>query len=85
MTLEARREGADLVLAWREAGGPPVAGPPAARGFGTALLERVVAHQHEGRVELEWRPEGLACTVRLPLAGVAASTAASTWAPGGGG
>ena len=81
VTLEARREGADLVLAWREAGGPPVAGPPAARGFGTALLERVVAHQHEGRVELEWRPEGLACTVRLPLAGVAAST----WAPGGGG
>jgi two-component sensor histidine kinase len=37
--------GADGALAveWAEAGGPPVAGPPARRGFGTRLLERGLA------------------------------------------
>jgi two-component sensor histidine kinase len=73
-TLEARIEGGELVLSWREAGGPRVAGPPRRRGFGTELLERVLAHQHGARTAFEWRPGGLACTVRLPLAEVAAST-----------
>jgi hypothetical protein len=31
------------VLAWREAGGPRWTGPPGRRGFGTELLERVLA------------------------------------------
>jgi PAS domain S-box-containing protein len=70
VTLEGRAEDGELVLAWRESGGPPVA-RPAAAGFGTALLHQVVAYQHEGRVEVEWRREGLACTLRLPLAAVA--------------
>jgi two-component sensor histidine kinase len=72
--LEGRVEGGDLVVAWREAGGPRVAAPPRRRGFGTELLERVLAHQHGARTAFEWRPEGLACTVRLPLAEVASST-----------
>ena len=55
----------DLVVAWRETGGPPVA-PPAKAGFGLALLEQVATHDG-GRVKLDWRPDGLACTLRLPL------------------
>jgi two-component sensor histidine kinase len=74
VTLEGRVEGGDLVVAWREAGGPPVAGPPGRRGFGSELLERVLAHQHGARTAFEWRPEGLLCTVRLPLAEIAAAT-----------
>jgi PAS domain S-box-containing protein len=69
VALEGRVEGGELILVWREAGGPPAA-PPAARGFGSTLLEQAVAHQQGGRVELDWRPEGLACTLRLPLAAV---------------
>ena len=67
VALDARVAGGELVLSWREAGGPPVA-EPTDRGFGTTLLERIVAHQHKGRVQLDWRPVGLACTIRLPLA-----------------
>jgi two-component sensor histidine kinase len=63
----------ELRLAWREEGGPPV-GRPAGRGFGTTLLERALAHQHGGRVELDWREEGLSCAIRIPLG--AASTSA---------
>lgn len=65
-------DGPELVLAWREAGGPP-ATPPREPGFGTTLLEQVVAYQHNGRVTFDWRPEGLACTLRLPLAEIAGS------------
>ena len=38
--------GADgaATLHWTEAGGPPLAGPPARRDFGTRLLERGLAH-----------------------------------------
>jgi two-component sensor histidine kinase len=71
VTLEGAVADGGLVLAWREEGGPRVAGPPARAGFGTALLRQVVEYQHEGRVELDWRPQGLACTLRLPLAEVA--------------
>jgi PAS domain S-box-containing protein len=74
VTLEGRVEGDRLVLAWRETGGPPV-WPPGERGFGTTLLEQAVEHRHGGKVELDWRPEGLACTIRLPLGEVEAEIA----------
>lgn len=69
VALVARRDGpaGRLVLTWTETGGPPVPGPPATHGFGTTLLAKVIAHQHAGRVELDWRPEGLVCRLDLPL------------------
>ena len=77
VTLDGRTVGGELVLVWRESDGPPVVPPPAgAGGFGTTLLERAVAYQRGGRAELDWRPEGLVCTIRLPTAalGVAGTT-----------
>jgi two-component sensor histidine kinase len=59
-------EGGRLQLAWREGGGPLVA-PPARRGFGSLLVERSVAHNLGGTARLEFRPEGLAYEVELPL------------------
>jgi PAS domain S-box-containing protein len=71
VTLEGRVEGDALVLVWSEQGGPPVARPDK-RGFGTTLLEQAVRHQQGGWVAFDWqRPEGLACTLHLPLAAVA--------------
>ena len=57
---------AALELAWTEAGGPPVAGPSARRGFGSVLLERVVARQFGGELALDFAAGGLRCCVRLP-------------------
>jgi len=76
VAVTVRAGDGDLVLAWREAGGPAVA-PPAGRGFGTSLLEAVAGHERGGRLDLDWRSEGLACTLRLPLAAVAARLEAS--------
>jgi PAS domain S-box-containing protein len=55
-----------LRLEWRECDGPPVA-PPARRGFGSRLIERGLAAEMGGRVELQFQPDGLACVIDAPL------------------
>ena len=54
-----------LVLIWHERGGPLVTAPANA-GFGTSLIDRLMAVQH-GSIERDWRPEGLVATVTLDL------------------
>ena len=54
-----------LELIWQEHGGPPVAAPDH-RGFGTRMIERTLAAEFGGKVELEFRPEGVRCTVVAP-------------------
>jgi PAS domain S-box-containing protein len=56
----------ELVLVWQESGGPPVA-PPTRKGFGSLLLSRALGYQTGGRVDLDWRPDGLVCRIVLPL------------------
>jgi two-component sensor histidine kinase len=56
--------GRRLELSWSETGGPVVR-PPTRRGFGTSLLQRAIALQHDGEVRLDWRPEGLVCRIAL--------------------
>ncbi len=55
-----------LVLDWRETGGPRVT-PPACRGFGSRLLERGLAHELAGEVAIEFHPEGVRCRIAAPL------------------
>jgi two-component sensor histidine kinase len=59
-------EGDRLRLNWREEGGPPVVAPDR-RGFGTRMIERTLSAEFGGSVELEFRPEGVTCTVEAPL------------------
>src|SRR5262249_3375828 len=60
-------DGAELAFAWRETGGPAVVGPPATRGFGAYLAERVVNGQFGGRMTREWGVSGLTIRLWLPL------------------
>lgn len=57
-----------LDLEWRESGGPAVT-KPRRRGFGSRLVERGLAREFGGEVELAFEPEGVRCAMRLPLAG----------------
>jgi two-component sensor histidine kinase len=70
--VEARVGAEELLLTWRESGGQPV-DAPLARGFGTTLLEQIIARQHRGRIDLDWRADGLHCTIALPLSEVRAT------------
>ncbi|HWK42042.1 MAG TPA: CHASE domain-containing protein [Croceibacterium sp.] len=53
-------------IEWEERGGPPV---PASRGrgFGTDLIERIVAHELKNPVELAFDPEGVRCVLTIPV------------------
>jgi PAS domain S-box-containing protein len=57
---------ARLELVWREHGGPPVS-PPKRRGFGSLLLDRTLAHDLDGSVSMEFKPQGLVCSIIAPL------------------
>jgi PAS domain S-box-containing protein len=62
-------EGArSLRLQWTEAGGPSMPERPPRRGFGSRVLDATLRGQLGGSVELDWRREGLACSVLVPLA-----------------
>ena len=73
-------DGGMLRLRWTETGGPPVAGAPMRRGFGTRVVEATVRGQLGGTVERRWERTGLVVEVAVPLARLAAD--AQSPAPG---
>ena len=58
--------GRGLVLRWTEVGGPPVK-PPTRSGFGTNVMEAMIRDHLKGEVQLDWRGEGLACEIVIPM------------------
>jgi two-component sensor histidine kinase len=61
-----------VFLQWSEQGGPLVE-RPTRRGFGSKMLETFM--QMNGKIQLDWRPEGLRCEITLPeIAGAANPT-----------
>ena len=54
-------------LDWDETGGPEIDVAPMARGFGSILTERSVADQLGGKIEREWRRNGLRLKLSAPL------------------
>jgi two-component sensor histidine kinase len=63
----ARTADGRLSLRWIEADGPTVT-PPTHRGFGTRVMENIIVGQLRGEVHFDWRDQGLACEIALPLA-----------------
>ncbi|MFC0410094.1 PAS domain-containing protein [Roseomonas elaeocarpi] len=54
----------EVVVTWRETGGPPVS-QPVHRGFGSRVIERSLAAEEGGSAQLDFRPEGVICLIRL--------------------
>lgn len=54
-----------LRITWEEVDGPLVT-PPQTRGFGSALISQSLL-AHGGKVDLDYQPTGLACTITMPL------------------
>jgi two-component sensor histidine kinase len=57
---------------WQEIGGPP-AKPGDRKGFGSLLIERIVTHELQGKVALEFQRSGVTCTIEMPLREIAVS------------
>lgn len=58
----------EAAIVWTERGGPPVAAPTAAKGFGSQLLKRIVTHHFAGSISYDWASEGLVATLRIKTA-----------------
>ncbi|MCU0894833.1 MAG: PAS domain S-box protein, partial [Rhodospirillales bacterium] len=54
-------------LLWHESGGPPVVAPEH-KGFGSRIIEQALAHEFEGRVDMDFRREGLVVILEGALA-----------------
>jgi len=55
-----------LIFVWTETGGPRVEAPER-RGFGTRLIERGLSAELRSKATMDFRPEGLKCTIDAKL------------------
>jgi two-component sensor histidine kinase len=55
-----------FVFMWQEFDGPQVT-EPTRKGFGTRMIECLLAHDFQGDVSLAYRPEGVICRLTTPL------------------
>ena len=53
-------------IVWQESDGPPVK-QDRTRGFGTDLIEKIVAHELQSPVELDFNPAGVRCVITVPI------------------
>jgi two-component sensor histidine kinase len=52
---------------WTESGGPPVEQPAEdKKGFGSRLIERILANDFAGEVRISYRPTGVVCELNAP-------------------
>jgi PAS domain S-box-containing protein len=64
-TVVPSLNGDRLTLNWREQGGAPVSAP-VRKGFGLQVIERGLAQELEGSVNLDFQPTGLIFTLDFP-------------------
>lgn len=64
--IEGQHASREVILDWRESGGPPVA-EPKRRGFGSRLIERALAAELGGKVSVDYESSGVVCTIIAPL------------------
>ncbi len=55
-----------LFMRWQETGGPRVS-PPISTGFGSRMIEQGLASELQGDVRIDYRAEGVICTIDAPL------------------
>jgi PAS domain S-box-containing protein len=69
-TKELTPAGDRVLLHWQEKNGPPVM-TPSRIGFGSRVIEHSLAQELKGTVHFDYRPDGLACTMTIPIPRVA--------------
>ena len=65
VSLSSRHEGDDLVIEWKERGGPAIEAEPDNIGFGTKLVDMSVIRQLNGEILRSWDHDGLRVTLRV--------------------
>lgn len=65
-SVEAGEKHAQFRFRWLERGGPAVT-PPGREGFGSVLIDKVVAHDFGARAKTDFAPEGLSYEMEVAL------------------
>lgn len=60
-----RDEKGNLIVEWRESGGPPVK-PPTRKGFGTTIIERSIPYDLGGEVTIDYATAGVSAVFCIP-------------------
>ena len=66
VTLDWKAEDGRFRFRWEESGGPSTM-PPTRTGFGSRMIERGLSSELQGDVQIDYRPEGVVCTIDSPL------------------
>ncbi|MCX7367191.1 MAG: PAS domain-containing protein [Alphaproteobacteria bacterium] len=66
VTLDWKAEGGRFRFKWEESGGPSTT-PPTRTGFGSRMIERGLSSELQGDVNIDYRPQGVVCTIDSPL------------------
>ena len=67
-----------LNFRWHEDGGPKIDSAPSRKGFGSVLIETMLAADLGGKVKLDFAPTGLTATIDLPLESLSAKDRQAT-------
>ena len=59
-------DGKSVEVQWRESGGPTVVSPTH-RGFGSDLVEKLMARELKSDVKIQFDPEGVRCVLKVPI------------------
>jgi PAS domain S-box-containing protein len=62
----AGEDAANLLIAWREIGGPAVAALPTC-GYGVSIIRNLISQELGGSVDLAFASSGVCCNIRMPL------------------
>lgn len=65
-TLPGKGGDRHLTLRWKEMGGPKTM-PPDHQGFGSIMIERVLAAELGGKVHVAYESSGVVCTIDAPM------------------
>ena len=57
----------ELLLTWKEHGGPCLDGPAEHEGFGSSLVRRLVTGQFGGQLSYDWKAKGLIIRLSMPV------------------
>lgn len=68
VAIVARPAGDDVIITWRESGGPMVDGKPTQQGFGSQMISMSAERQLAGTIDMEWAAGGLVATLKVPAA-----------------
>ncbi|MEN8891618.1 sensor histidine kinase [Planktotalea arctica] len=65
LTVRCIDNDGDVIIHWKERGGPPVVAPVGSRGFGSRLVTESVYGQLGGDLSIEWQAKGIFVKIRV--------------------